>query len=209
MAYVLALLVLAFIHSWIEPFASRGQGSIAGEPSQAQSLAVTAMEVIKYVPRSLGLSNDRLVKVTFKNNSSIAYVLDGDKARAVYKTADDGALGERAVIAGRTHRIGMKEVTVGIVWVGTVGLYGDLVYDNLSKSKDPTVKYGKDELRRKLEGVRLGPRIILPGEDSQGTVFIRAGNGLPEHLVIPILVHPTMQPAGELVVDVSLAGKSI
>lgn len=167
---------------------------------QESPLPVTigTVEIVRNAPRSLGLSNDRLVKVTFQNKGSECYVLDGSQARAVYGDRQVNALSEAGVIRSRTRRIGAKELAVAVVWVSSVGLYGDLAYDNLSKSKDPTVKYGRDEMRRKLTATRLGQRVLLPGEVSEGTIFLKAEPAMPKSIVVPVYVHPSMAKAGSL-----------
>jgi hypothetical protein len=176
--------------------------AIGAEEPALRGLAVTDCKV------QTGLGNWQHpgsclgITVHIKNTSSQAYILDGDRARASGTSGAQTPISERGVVAATRPILSpTKTATVAGVEVGTVGFWGPITYDALTKSKDPTMKYGVNEARRKVELTRLGKRVLLPNEEADATIYVPSSLGVPERIAIPVATHPDQHDAGTLLVE--------
>jgi len=92
------------------------------------------------------------------------------------------------------------QVAVSIVSDGAVPTIYDL---KTSYQPDGTAYYGKDQERRNVAERRFGQRTLFPGESTTGRVYLPENVTAPPQLTIPIIVHPSGESLGNIVLPVN------
>lgn len=193
------------------PTAITLQGTVTRQALPAASLTATIEQQVK---RPVPGPPSKFVAVTLhlNNPTTESLILDGDNATAYYSNgsfAKNATKSQTVADASETLTKGQK-VAVALVTIGTATLAGPLFYEWIQGgSSNPKVTMGQDEIRRRVEGVRLGARLMLSNENADGTVFLPAEQGMPSYIVIPVLTYPTRQNAGALRVDIPAATTAI
>jgi hypothetical protein len=188
------------------PTAISLQGSVTRQAVPAASLSATIDQEVK---RKFKGPPSKFLAVTLhlNNPTGSSLILDGDQAMAYY---GDGSraqnVSEQQAVADADNTLGMtnkQKVAVAAVTLATATLGGQLFYEWIQGgASNPKLSLGIDEIRRRIEGVRLGDRLMLPNEQADGTVFLPEAAGMPSYITIPVLTYPTRQPAGALRVDI-------
>lgn len=181
------------------------QGTVTRQALPAASLTATVEAQVK---RPFPGPPSKFVAVTLhlQNPGSEPLILDGNNAIAHYSTGLQvkNATEKQTVADAGKVLTNKQKVAVALVTLGTATLAGPLFYEWIAGgSSNPKVAMGEDEIRRRIEGVRLGSRLMLPNEVADGTVFLPADQGMPTSIVIPVLAYPTGQSAGALRVDIA------
>lgn len=90
-------------------------------------------------------------------------------------------------------------VAVSIVSDGAIPTIYDL---KTAYQPDGIAYYGKDQKRRNLAERRFGQRTLFPGESTTGRVYLPENITAPTQLTIPIIVHPSGESLGNIVLPV-------
>ncbi len=148
------------------------------------------------------------VQVRIKNDSSAAIIVDAEKAASLKDGKALGVMSEdRAMAVSGGMYTKNQKLALGAAALGTLGLAEPILQDHFSTSKkDFPVSYGVNETRRRLEDRRLGKRIILPGEDTDGILFFPGDEFSFDKISIPIQTYPQGVPVGTIDI-VAPAGK--
>lgn len=183
------------------------QGTVTRQAVPAATLTATIDSEAK---RKFPGPPSQFVAVTLHLNNPTAdsLILDGDNALASY--ASGGQVknaSEVQAVADASRMLTKKQkALIAAVTVATGTLGGQLFYEWIQGgSSNPKLALGPDEIRRRIEGVRLGARLLLPNETADGTLFLPAEAGMPSSITIPVLSYPARQPAGALRVDIAAA----
>ena len=174
-----------------------------GVPStDSPKVIVTGCEVNKTKAKWTCPKQYLAITVHLKNTGTQAYLLSGNKATAQYKNSTTTPVRQSSIVYATAPTLNATQAaTVAVVAVGSVCLAAPITYDHFKKSKDPTVKYGIDSARRKVELSRLVERVLLPQEQTQGIIYLPAGKGIPRSISIPLYTHPSHENAGIVVIE--------
>jgi hypothetical protein len=186
------------------------QGTVTRQALPVSSLTATIEQQVK---RPFPGPPGKFVAVTLhiKNPNVVSMILDGNNAVASYANGSKAQnASEKEAVGDASNTLTTKQkIAVAVVTLGTATLAGPLFYEWIQGgSSNPKVTMGVDEVRRRVEGLRLGSRVLLPGEESDGTVFLPADQGMPTSIVIPVLTFPNRESAGALRVDIAAAPAS-
>lgn len=94
----------------------------------------------------------------------------------------------------------VKNVAISILSLGAFPAGYDIA---TQYQPDGTPFYGKDQERRKLAERRFGKRTLFPGEATTGKVFLHESVTLPSQLSIPVIVHPSGESLGNIVLPIN------
>ncbi len=181
------------------------QGAVMRQALPVASLTATIEQEVK---RPYPGPPSKFVAITLRlqNPGEESVMLDGDNAVAFYS---DGSqvknASEKAAVADANRSLTKhQKMAVAVVTLATATLAGPLFYEWIQGgASNPKLSLGVDELRRRIEGLRLGSRLLLANEVSEGTVFLPADQGMPTYIVIPVLSSPGRQNVGVLRVDIA------
>lgn len=195
----------------------------------AQSEAIeTSAELMEYSPLSR-YKGDRLrfLKVRVKNTGRSPMLILGNKA-SLNPSAPGGnkRVSLEAAMAGdRTDRkvsvsaetleehdntilSAKKKALVGAVGVGTLGLGGMLAYEAMNpgeyRKRNLGIALGRDAGRHEVEAERLGTRLMMPGDDTEGwAAFPEAELTGSDKLYLPVMYPPYTRISGVLKISIS------
>jgi hypothetical protein len=187
------------------PLQTSGQASAAGS-IPLKEVTITKSSTKTDVFKNKFIGEYLAIKVHLRNSSSTPYVLAGDKADVEYPngTHRTPASEDQAINAIKGPMTRKEQIIVGVIAVGTLGMAGPIAAEILEGgSKNPLVRYGAWQIRRDLEAQRLGYRIMLPAEETDGTVFLRASFGTPSRITIPVYTYPEQKAVGKLIVELT------
>jgi len=181
------------------------QGTVTRQALPIASLTATIEQEVR---RPLPGPASKFVAITvhLQNPGEDSLILDGDNAVAYYADGSQvkNASEKQAVADANKTLTKHQKIAVAVVTAATATLAGPLFYEWIQGgASNPKLSLGVEELRRRIEGVRLGSRLLLPGEVSDGTVFLPADQGMPTSIVIPVLSSPGRLNAGALRVDIA------
>jgi hypothetical protein len=180
------------------------QGTVTRQALPTASLTATIEREIKR-PSPGPPSKFIALTLHLKNPGDDTLILDGDNATAYYSSGSQARnASELQTVKDASNMLTKKQkYLVALVTLGTATLGGPLFYEwIMGGESNPKLSMGEDEIRRRVEGVRLGERVMLAEENADGTVFLPAEQGMPTSIVIPVLTYPGRVPAGALRVDI-------
>lgn len=196
----------------------------------AQSEALeTSAELMEYSPLSR-YKGDRLrfLKVRVKNTGRSPMLILGNKASLRPSAELKDVSREEIIAGGRTEAgtsvtaetleehdntilSGKKKALVGAVGVGTLGLGGMLAYEAMNpgeyRKRNLGIALGRDAGRHEVEAERLGTRLMMPGDDTEGwAAFPEAELSGSDKLYLPVMYPPYTRISG--VLKISISGKA-
>jgi hypothetical protein len=185
---------------------------------QASANATTVSAVAQLLPKSpLARCRDqnlKFVQISIKNDSSQVALVHGDIAQANVGGVMKSATSARYVGSVAQPKLGLAgRIATGVAEVGTVGLAGPIVYENLTPDQHGKryrgTAIGVDGSRHEIEGDRFGLRVLMPGDESVGWLAFECTDGkVPVNVVIPVNYSKSSLPSGTLVVSVGKASAS-
>jgi len=159
---------------------------------------------------------DRLTcfEIRIRNNSASVVTLDGDRAQAEIDGEPAVAISSSQFQKSLKHPLNTGgRLLVAAVAAGSLGLAGPVFsefltdpYHRLILKKRPEDIYaqafGRDQLRLRAEALRIGKRMLLPGDETTGwACFNLAGDLTPRRILIPIATGAAGTITGLLTVD--------
>ncbi|MCA9801318.1 MAG: hypothetical protein KC777_05000 [Cyanobacteria bacterium HKST-UBA02] len=198
----------------------------------AQSEAIeTSAELMEYSPLSRYKGDSlRFLKVRVKNTGRSPMLILGNKASLTPSVAAGlkGVSREDVLAGGQTEPstsvsaekleehdntilTGKKKALVGAIGVGTLGLGGMLAYETMNpgeyRKRNLGVALGRDAGRHEVEAERLGTRLMMPGDDTEGwAAFPEAELNGSDKLYLPVMYPPYTRISG--VLKISISGKA-
>jgi hypothetical protein len=142
------------------------------------TISAQGLEVRKQLFPKCRMAGFTCMKVSVKNNASVMVVVNGDQAQADIAGNTVGAASE--VTLTQRAGCGMTAEEIALLWgvgVGTLGLAGPILQEILADEKYPKEAFGKDAVRQRIQGQRLGRRFILPGDETTGWLCFPAPPG--------------------------------
>jgi hypothetical protein len=177
--------------------------------------ATTVSAVANLLPKSpltrCRDENLKFVELTIKNDSSQVALVHGDIAQANVGGVMKTATSARYVGSVAQPKLGLAgRIVTGVAEVGTVGLAGPIVYENLTPDQHLKryrgTAIGVDGSRHEIENERFGLRVLMPGDESIGWIAFECTDGkVPSNVVIPVNYSKSSLPSGSLVVSVGKA----
>jgi hypothetical protein len=155
--------------------------------------------------------NLKFVQITIKNDSSQVALVHGDIAQANVGGVMKTATSARYVGSVAQPKLGLSgRIATGVAEVGTVGLAGPIVYENLTpdqhRKRYRGTAIGVDGSRHEIESERFGLRVLMPGDESIGWIAFECSDGKdPSNVVIPVNYSKSSLPSGSLIVSVGKA----
>lgn len=148
------------------------------------------------------------VKINVINNGKRALLLDGDNVEFISGQDKQGALSKEQLISPPAKNTLPGDVLELASSVASGGVMPVLV-DAANKAKNPgPAFYGKDEARRDLDEMRFGKRLVFPGENSSGELYLGKSATRPGQLSIQVYSHPDGQALGKLRIPVNTIAPS-
>ncbi|MGD9684408.1 MAG: hypothetical protein AB7W16_24855 [Candidatus Obscuribacterales bacterium] len=196
----------------------------------AQSEAIeTSAEVMEYSPLSRYKGDKlRFLKVRVKNTGRSPMLILGNKAslKATVAAGLKGVSREDVIAGGQTETsvsaekleehdnsilTAKKKALVGAIGVGTLGLGGMLAYEAMNpgeyRKRNLGIALGRDAGRHEVEAERLGTRLMMPGDDTEGwAAFPEAELNGSDKLYLPVMYPPYTRISG--VLKISISGKA-
>ncbi len=182
-----------------------------GQALQGSARAATVSAVAKLLPKApLARCRDqniRFIELTIKNDSSQVALVHGDIAQANVAGVMKTATSARYVGTISEPKLGLAgRVATGVAEVGTLGVAGPIVYENLTpdqhRKRYRGTAIGVDGSRHDIEGSRFGLRVLMPGDESVGWIAFECSGKEPTNVVIPVNYSKSSLPSGTLVVSV-------
>ncbi len=142
------------------------------------------------------------VKLRLRNDTSSPVIMDGDNVKASFSGSTLRAVGEIDLLKSSGSQVSARQKKeLAAIAIGTIGFAEPIAQDMMTTSRtDWTKSYGDNEIRRKLEHVRFGKRILLPDEVLDTCVYFQPGSRTFEKLTIPLLTYPEERVSGVLTV---------
>lgn len=150
------------------------------------------------------IGDNDIVVVDVINNGKRPLVLDGENAQMGGQTP----LSQNAIMAPPPKNT-LPEDTIEVATsLGTAGI-ANVEIDHLNRKNNPgPAFYGKDAKRRSLGESRFGQRLLYPGENSQGKIFVSVQAASSGSISIPVYSHPDGARLGNLILTVAGAPAS-
>ncbi|MDZ4835104.1 MAG: hypothetical protein SGJ27_15115 [Candidatus Melainabacteria bacterium] len=172
---------------------------LAAKPTQVLEGVLRKEELTGHVT----LSDDKKSLTLYAvNHGKRALIFSGDQATVTAGSTPQRTLTRNEVVSPPAKTDIPKDiiqVAVSIVSDGAI----PLIYDLKTEYRpDGTAYYGKDQVRRKAAERRFGQRTLFPGESTTGRVYLPEGLTAPSQLTIPIIVHPSGESVGNIVLPV-------
>lgn len=133
------------------------------------------------------------------NNGKRPLLLDGDSAQI----GGQAPLSQYAVMPPPPKNTLPEDTIEVAASLGTMGV-ANVAVDHINKTNNPgPAFYGKDDKRRKLAEARFGQRLLYPGENSHGEMFVSAQALTAGSISIPVYSHPDGARLGNLIISVA------
>lgn len=151
------------------------------------TISAQALEVRPRLFPDCRMTGFTCINVAVKNKGSQLVTVHGDKAQAIVSgklviAASDETLVKRA-------GCGMSAAETALLWgvgLASVGLAGPILEEILTEPKYPQAPYGVDAVRKRIEGDKLGRRLLLPGDETAGWLCFQSQSGeVPLEVLIP------------------------
>lgn len=144
-----------------------------------------------------------VVVLSVRNNTTAPIIVDGDTAIISSSGAPLQALPEYIVVK-RTHPFftTSQKIQLGIITVATLGLATVIAGERMTNKTSPSARFGVYETMRRIEDVRFGRRVVLPGEETRGLVFFDESVQPTGSMSIPLRTFPANDSYGRLSVDI-------
>lgn len=174
------------------------KGSIVKE-----GLTATAGQLVGPMPSGRKL-NVTVIVLKVKNNTTAPMTVDANSAIIYSGNTPIQALPENVVVQ-RTHPFftGGQKVELAAITVATLGLATVIAGERMTNKTSPSARYGVYETMRRVEDLRFGKRLVLPGEESKGLVFFDQSVAAQGNVSIPLRNYPSDVESGRISVDVS------
>lgn len=181
----------------------QGQASSSSQAVKATARLLPKEPLARCRDQSL-----KFVELTVKNDSPQVALVHGDIAQANVNGVMKTATAARYVGSVSQPKLGLTgRIATGVAEVGTVGLAGPIVYENLTPDQHHKrylgTAIGVDGSRHEIEGSRFGLRVLMPGEETVGWVAFECDGKDPSNVVIPVNYSKSSLPSGTLVVSVA------
>lgn len=144
-----------------------------------------------------------VVVLSVRNNTSAPIIVDGDTAIISSSGAPLQALPEYIVVK-RTHPFftTSQKIQLGIITFATLGLATEIAGERMTNKTSPSARFGVYETMRRIEDVRFGKRVVLPGEETRGLVFFDDAVQATGNMSIPLRTFPANDSYGRLSVEI-------
>lgn len=148
--------------------------------------------------------NVTVILLCVRNNTDRAIIVDGDQAIISATGAPLQALPENIVVK-RTHPFFTKsqKIQLALITGLTLGLATVIAGERMTNKTSPSARFGVYETMRRIEDVRFGNRVVLPGEESKGLVFFDESVAPQGSVSIPIRAFPSNADSGRLSVEIA------
>jgi hypothetical protein len=145
-----------------------------------------------------------IILLSVRNNTAHPIIVDGESAIISSSGAPLPALPENIVVK-RTHPFftTSQKVQLTLITGLTLGLATVIAGERMTNKTSPSARFGVYETMRRIEDVRFGTRVVLPGEESKGLVFFDQSVQPAGNVSIPIRAFPSNQDSGRLSVEIS------
>jgi len=139
------------------------------------------------------------------NKGKRALIFAGDQATVASGSGQkpETALSQNEVISPPKKVLILDDaINVGasLISNGAINTVNDMITEY---QPDGTPFYGKDQNRRKVAERRFGQRTLFPGESTSGKLYLPDQVTLPSQLSIPVIVHPSGESVGNLVLPIN------
>lgn len=153
----------------------------------------------------------RYVHLEVINNLATPILLNGDQAQAVAEAMTLSQASEKEVIADSGCDLSaFRKACVAAVAIASAGLAGPIASEIAHKTKDPGMPLGTDGLRLGVEEIRLGKRVLMPGETTRGLLCFlipatsTVTDALDVKITIPVVTKAPEEVFGQVEVRTSL-----
>jgi len=192
------------------------QEHIANEP-QLRGLAVFQQVVLKANPVGSKFfvqcrpTSFRCVQVEISNEFSTPILVDGDQAQAVFAGRVFQQATDKEMIADSgCAPTTFTKAMVAAATLASAGLAGPIASEIANKRESLGVPLGQDKVRLGVEEIRLGKRILMPGDKTTGLLCFSMpdSEAVPDSLdvkiTIPVVTKTPDQVSGQVEVQTSL-----
>lgn len=173
----------------------RGLASLSG-------IAATAVRAPACLPgckRDMGV---QCVQVHVQNNTDQPITVNGNDASGAISGTNFQSVTDKTVQSKSGCGLSGKDVALlAVVGVGTVGLGQDLLFDIMTTPKTLGEPFFRDGIRQKIEAVKFGRRLLMPGDETTGWLCFSSSIA-PDTVSLPVAGMDGKQ-AGELKLTVA------
>jgi hypothetical protein len=173
----------------------RGLASLSGVAASA----LRASDCLPGCRRDMGV---QCVQVHIQNNTDQPITVNGNEASGMVGTASLPVASEP--VTEKESGCGLTAADVGllaVIGVTTVGFGQDMLFERLTTPKTLGEAFFRDGARHKVEGVRFGRRLLMPGDETTGWLCFN-GSITPDTVSLPVAGMDGKQ-AGELKLSVA------
>lgn len=151
--------------------------------------------------------NGKIVTLYLVNQGKRALIFAGDQAVVLTGQVQEKVKSQYEIIAPpkKTEvKNDVINVAISVLSDGAIPTIFDMATEYQA---DGAPYYGKDQARRKLAERRFGQRTLFPGESTFGRVYLPVNQAAKAtaQLSIPVVVHPTGESLGNLVLPITPA----
>lgn len=179
--------------------------------TELQQVSVRAKPVGSKLFAKCRPTNFRCVKLEVVNDLATPILIDGDKAQATASGQVFQQATQKEIIAdsGCAPTAFAKAMLVAAT-LSSAGLAGPIASEMVHKRECLGVPCGKDEVRLSVAEIRLGKRILMPGDKTTGLLCfsIPAAGVVPDSLevkiTIPVVTKAPEEVSGQVEVQTSL-----
>lgn len=192
------------------------QEPIANEPqlrglAQFQQVALKANPVGSKFFSQCRPTSFRCVQVEISNELSTPILIDGDQAQATFAGQLLHQATQQEMIANSgCNPSTLTKAMVAAVTLASAGLAGPIASEMAKKRESLGVPCGHDEVRLSVEEIRLGKRILMPGDKTTGLLCFSmpdtasVPDSLDVKITIPVVTKAPDQVSGDVEVQTSL-----
>ncbi|MBX9877216.1 MAG: hypothetical protein K2Y22_02050 [Candidatus Obscuribacterales bacterium] len=176
--------------------------------AEFQQVAVKANPIGSKLFTQCRPTNFRCVKVEISNELSTPILVDGDQAQAVSGSQSFNQATQKELTDGSgCDPSAFAKAMVAVVGVASAGLAAPIASEIAKKNEALGIPCGYDEVRLQIEEIRLGKRILLPGDKTVGLLCFSVPttpDSLDVKITIPVVTKAPDQVAGQVEVQTSL-----
>lgn len=173
---------------------------LSKKPTQILEGVLRKDELVGHVTLSADKKTLTLYAV---NQGKRALIFNGDQATVSSESAPpEKTLTRNDVISPPRKTDVPKDIALVAVSIFSDGAVPTIYDLKTSYQPDGIAYYGKDQKRRNLAERRFGQRTLFPGESTTGRVYLPENVTAPTQLTIPIIVHPSGESLGNIVLPV-------
>lgn len=175
--------------------------------AEFQQVAVKANPIGSKLFTQCRPTNFRCVKVEISNELSTPILVDGDQAQAFSGSQSFTQATQKELTEGSgCDPSSFAKAMVAVVGVASAGLAAPIASE-LATNETLGVPCGHDEVRLQIEEIRLGKRILLPGDKTVGLLCFSVPptpDSLDVKITIPVVTKAPDQVSGQVEVQTSL-----